>query len=226
MKYNFQPTWGEGLNRKDTTATFVFGYGGCLNTTSYSSKRLETTQQLEKLPIEGGAGINPYVNIAALKDSLDNWAARKGIDPAKVIISKATLIFPFEFPADISMLDYRYPSYLFPAYRATNTEESDMKYYYPYSDYALSGSSMGAINRSLGQYRCEVSSTMQKVMNMKREELGNKYDFWLYPLMYEEDSSYGQTYYYVDNYSYFMGVINGPKADRYPELEIVYAVMD
>ena len=63
-------------------------------------------------------------------------------------------------------------------------------------------------------------------MNMQKSELGTKYDFWLYPLMYETDETYGTTYYYIDNYSYFMGEINGPKAERYPELKIVYAVME
>lgn len=226
VKYNFKPTWGENLERKDTTASFAFGYGGCLNTSSYGSKYLETTEQLEKLPIEGAAGINPYVNIASLKDTLDKWAADNNIDPSKVIISKATLIFPFEFPDNLEMIEYKYPSYLFPAYRTAASDTTDTQYYFPYADYNLSGSTMGAMNRSLGQYNCEVSSTMQKIMNMDKEELGDKYNFWLYPLMYETDEYYGTTYYYIDNYSYFMGEINGPKAERYPMLEIVYAVMD
>ncbi|MBR5857154.1 MAG: hypothetical protein IKY70_07760, partial [Bacteroidales bacterium] len=138
IKYNFQPTWDEGLERKDTTASFAFGYGGCLNTSSYSSKHLETTQQLEKLPIEGVAGINPYVNMNSLKDTLDKWAADNGIDPSKILISKATMIFPFEFPDNLEMLEYRYPTYLFPAYRAASADTTVTgKYYYPYNDYNL-----------------------------------------------------------------------------------------
>ncbi len=226
VKYNFQPTWGENLERKDTTATFAFGYGGCLNTSNMGSQNLATAQQLEKLPVEGNAGINPYVNMRSLKDSIDIWAAKNNIDPSKILISKATIVFPFEFPTDLEMVEYRYPSYLFPAQRKSASDATSSLYYYPYEDYNLSGSTMGAMNRSLNQYSCEVSSTMQKVINMKKEELGSKYDFWLYPLMYETDEYYGNTYYYIDNYSYFMGEINGPKAERYPELEIIYAVMD
>ena len=42
----------------------------------------------------------------------------------------------------------------------------------------------------------------------------------------ESDSYYGTTYYYTNNYSYFKAILNGPKAERYPELRLVYAVLE
>ena len=41
----------------------------------------------------------------SLKDTLDKWASDNGIDPAKVLISKATMVFPFEFPDNLEMME-------------------------------------------------------------------------------------------------------------------------
>ena len=226
LKYNFQPTWEAGLARKDTLIALTFGSGFSLNTSKYSSASLETDDELEELPIEGMGGIAPYVDIKALKNTISAWAAEKGYDESKVMISKATLVFPFELPENLDIIPYTYPSYLFPANRKKVDDKSDAKYYYLIDDYNSTDNPIGAMNRSLLQYSCDLSSTIQKIINKPASELDSTYSFWLYPLMTETDSYYGTTYYYVNNYTYFNAKINGPAHQRHPELQLVYTVVE
>lgn len=225
LRYNFQPTWEEGLERKDTLIALAFGQGYCLNTSTYGSSHLETTEPLDVLPVEGAGGINPYVNIQSLKDTIDNWIAKKGYDPTKVLVAKASIILPFEMPENIDLIPYRYPTYLFPTHRTQVNDATAAKYYYLFDDYGSTSNPLGAMNRSLFNYTCDLSTTIQQIINKEKSELDDTYNFWIYPLMSETDANYGTTTYLIDNNSYFMGKINGPKADRYPELKIVYAVM-
>ena len=227
LKYNFQPTWDKTIGRKDTTIGISFGYGYALNTTQQSSENLETKDELEYLPIEGMAGVVPYVDVKDLKKKLNEWAAAENIDPAKIIVSKATLIFPFELPQNLDEITYKYPAYLFPTNKKNVNDTTNVKYYYPLEDYNSTDNPLGVINRSLFHYSCDVSSTIQKIINKKEEELDITYNFWMYPLMSETDRYYGNTYYNVNNYSYFNAKINGPAhPDRQPELQIIYAVME
>lgn len=227
LKYNFQPTWDENLARKDTTIALSFGYGYLLNTSKYSSADLETTEPLEELYLEGIGGIAPYVDIKELKSAISNWAAENNYDETKMLISKATLVFPFELqPEDYETASYRYPSYIFPANRKFHNDTTDIKYYYPLEDYNSTDNPLGAMNRSLMNYSCDVSDTMQEIVNKDISELDDTYSFWMYPLMYETDSYYGYTSYYINNYTYFNAKLNGPKAERHPELQLVYTIVE
>jgi Domain of unknown function (DUF4270) len=224
IKYNFQPTWEAGLSRKDTTVLFSFGDGFCVNTSSYSSAHLATAEPLtEEIPIEGIAGIKPYVDAKALKDTLNNWATKKRYNPKDILISKATVTFPFEIPQDLDMTTY--PSILFPAYRT----DSLQRFYYPFKDIDVLGNSTGSINRSLCEYAMDIPSTIQKLINFeedKDKKLSKEFNFWLSPIRVESDETYGTTTYLVDTYNYYKGKINGPKAKRYPKLTLVYTVLN
>ena len=226
MKYNFQPTWAEGLSRKDTSIIIYFGYGYALNTAEHNSANLETDDELEYLPIEGMSGIAPYIDGKALKDTLDNWAAKEGINPAKILVSKATLVFPFEYPENLDIIPYQYPTYLFPTNRTRVNDTTKVEYYYPIDDYNSPDNPLGVMNRSLSHYSCDASSTIQKIINKKKDELDSTYNMWLYPLMSETDSYYGNTYYNINNYTYFNAKLNGPAHQRHPELQLVYTVIE
>lgn len=220
MKYNFQPTWQEGLSRKDTTVYLSYGDGYCLNTSSYSSEDLETDEPREILPVEGIAGIKPYVDAKVLKDTLDKWAQKNNYDPKKIIVSKASFSLPFEIPANFDMTTY--PTYLFPTQRIEN---KNVKIYYPFNDVNSTGNSLGAINRSLAEYQGDISSVIQQMLNKNAAEIEGKYDFWFAPIQQLTDQYYGTVSYSPDFYSYYVGKINGPKAERYPKLTLVFSVL-
>ncbi len=226
LKYNFQPTWDEGLARKDTTVGFAFGYGYLLNVSKYSSDKLETNEQLEELPIEGIGGIAPYVDVKDLKSVISGWISLNNYDPSKILIAKATLVFPFELPENLDIVPYTYPSQLFPTNRKYVNDTTKVKYYYPMEDYNSTDNPLGVMNRSLMHYSCDMSDTMQEIVNKPESELDSTYSFWLYPLMMETDSYYGTTSYYINNYSYFNAKINGPKHERHPELQLVYTIVE
>ncbi len=225
VKFNFQPTWAENLDRKDTLIAVALAYDYCVNTSSFESKEMVYDNK-DLLYVEGAGGVNPYIDVQALKDTLDNWAAKEGYDPSKIVIAKATINLPFELPENLDLVDYRYPDYLFPTQRRFLNNTSDLIYYYPFEDYNTTGNGLGAMNRSLMCYSSDFSMGVQEIINKDKSELDSSYNIWLYPLMYEEDQYYGTTYYYINNYSYYNGRINGPAAERYPELKIVYTVLE
>lgn len=226
LKYNFQPTYDKSLPRKDTTIALSFGYGYGLNTSHYDSANKQTDELLEKIPVEAMGGIAPYVDYKALKSLISGWAAENNYDESKILIAKASVEFPFELPENLDLVPYQYPTYLFPTNREFLNDTTDIKYYYLIDDYNSTDNPLGMMNRSLMHYSCDISSFIQKVTNKKLEELDNSYSFWMYPLMSETDSYYGSTSYYINNYSYFKAILNGPKAERHPELKLVYAVME
>lgn len=223
MKYNFQPTWGENLSRKDTIVYLSFGDGFCLNTSTYGSAVLATDQPQETLPVEGAAGIKPYIDAKALKATLDAWAAQNNYNPKNILIAKAVFSFPFEIPANLDMSNY--PSYLFPTYRGLPQSNSSLRYYYPFQDVNSTGNALGVLNRSLCEYSGNFSATIQKVINTDASQLGSDYNIWMAPISAVEDESYGTLSYISDLNGYYVGKLNGPKAVRYPSLTIVYSVL-
>ncbi len=227
VKFNFQPTWEEGLSRKDTTIRLVFGYNYALNTSSYSSKGMETYLADKSLYIEGMGGIAPFIEAKALKEMLDSWCTSQGYDPSKVVVAKATLSFPFEEPGNPDMYS-NYPSYLFPTRRLPISETSSTKYYYLCTDYNSTGNTYGAMNRALMKYEADFPYTIQEIINMDKAKVDSSYDIWIYPLTTTETQNYyGYTSiaYLINNYTYYNAKINGPGADRYPELKLVYTVI-
>ncbi len=228
MKYNFQPEWKEGLERKDTIVYMSFGDGYCLNTSEYGSANLETDQPLDILPVEGVAGVKPYVDAKALKSIIDAWVKENGYDNKKIIVSKALFSFPFEVPGNFDMT--KYPQYLFPTQRYANTIKSEdgkdinQKYYYLFDDVNTPGNNLGAINRSLCEYYGDISPMIQKMINKDASEINGRYNFWLAPLQSIKNQYNGTVSYHPDVYNYYVGKINGPEAVRYPELKILFAV--
>lgn len=226
MKINFKPTWDTELERKDTLLSFSFGNGYCLNTISSSSVPAQNPQQLTQIPIEGSAGINPYIDAQELKSLLDNWMREKGLNASKVVVSKATMHFPFEFPSDIEELKYNYPPYLFPIRRKYINDTSSIKYYFPFDDNGSKGNPIGAMNRSLKSYICDMTSTVQDFTSKEATEIGGEYDIWLYPIVQETDPTYGTVTISTDQVSYFNGKINGQAARRAPFLTLIYTVLN
>lgn len=226
MKINFKPTWDKELERKDTLLTFSFGNGYCLNTVSSSSAPALDPRQLTQIPVEGSAGINPYIDAQELKSILDNWMREKGLDGSKVVVSKATMQFPFEIPSDIEELEYNYPPYLFPVRRKYINDTSSTKYYFPFDDNGSKGNPIGIMNRSLKSYICDMTSTVQDFFSKEAPEIGSDYNIWLYPIVQETDPLYGSVSISTDQISYFNGRVNGQAAGRAPFLTVLYTVLN
>ncbi len=229
---DYQPTWEEGLSRKDTIFTLSCGRDFCLNLSSYESDAMQTSEPLEILPVEGVAGVKPYISKDQLKDAIDAWRISEGYEDKKIAIAKGALIFPFEIPQDNDMT--KYPQSLYPCYRDMDTT-FNVECFYSFEDINVTGYSIGAINRSLCEYKVDIPTVIQDFVNKSKSELDNTYNMWMMPVYSETDETYGTTYFYIDNATYYVGNINGPKYSkvhegeskpRRPKLQMVYTVID
>src|SRR5574344_154669 len=222
LKYNFQPTWKSGMARKDTTVVMSFGYKFCLNLSSYSTANKETTVAQTVLPVEGIGGIKPYIKMDALKDQIDAWIKAKGYDRTKILLSRATITFPFSAPENIDKLTH-YPAYLFPCYRKKETDYN-ITYYYNCDDINSNGNAKGVLDRTFNYYSGDITSTIQKMITKERSELYNTYNFLLMPIS-SSTNSYGTTSYSINIFDYNGGQLNGPASSNPPTLQLFYTIM-
>ena len=225
---NFQPTWGENLNKKDTIITYNIGYLNALNISTYSSQGLKSAEgesPREEIIFEGIGGVKPYITMKDLRQTLDNWIVSSGLDREKLVIAKATINLPFKREALLAGEDLTYPSSLFPANRFLDTTDNKV-YYAPLKDVNTSGNTYGAMNRSLAQYTGDVSSFIHKVIHKDLAELeskGDEYNIWFNPVTTQSDY-WGNVTYVLDNEYYYFGKINGPASSNPPTLTILYAL--
>lgn len=226
VKFNFQPTWCDTVGRKDTLIPIMFGDSYCVNTAEHQTQYTYNGEELERIPIEGIAGLTPYISATDLKDAIEAWKAENGYENAKILVAKATINLPYPEPENSDDFTYKYPKYIFPNHRLRLSDTSLIKYYYPFGDYESTGNPLGAINRSLSKYVCDFSETTQKFISKDKESLNSSFDIWLRPIYSETNSTYGTVNYYTDLYVYYMGYINGPKAERYPTLDFIYTIVE
>ena len=223
---NFQPTWGEGLARKDTLVSFNYGMNHCLNISTYESNKLQTEEALEEISFEGCAGLKPYISKDDLKMVIDNWKTREGLMGKDIVIAKGALVFPFEMPADLDMTTY--PGSLYPCIREYDTTYK-ATFFYPASDITADGMSLGTLNRSLCEYRMDIPSLIQDFVSMEAYELDDlKHNIWIMPTITETDSYYGETSHRIESTTYYTGKINGNRTKSEkggPKLYLVYSVL-
>lgn len=221
MKINFKPTWESNLAKKDTTIYLKFGNSFCLNTSNYQShnSHLINNKDLSELPVEGIAGLKPYISASALKDLIDKWIKSENLNPSKIIVSNAKVELPFEAPLNYNFDNY--PSYLYPTIKTTDSS----KFFYPLNDINSTNNNMGAMNRSLNTYYGDMSATMQAFINGSQTGKRSESNIWFCPVV----SSYNQytsiTSYYTSTSTYNVGKVNGPAAKRYPKITLVYTVV-
>lgn len=224
MSVNFQPTWEEGLVRKDTLFALTYGVEKCLNLSTYESESLQTESPAEVMNIEGAAGNKPYISKTDLKNVIDQWLKKEGLEGKTIVISRGALIFPFEIPEDLDMT--KYPATLYPCNREYDTTYN-ANVFYPALDVNVSGYSVGNINRSLKEYRMDIPSIIQDFVSKDMSQLDDlTHNLWIMPISSSTDSYYGTVSYSIDLNTYFLGKVNGPLAERKPKLQIVYSVLD
>ena len=152
----------------------------CFNTTSQqtSSKAGPAT---DKVLIEGGGGLKPRIPAKSLKAVAEQIISSKGADPKNVVINKATIVMPFEFPEDYKEMDH-FPYYLSPTCRIiTDTSAT----YIGLTDSSSSDENQGDIDRSNLQFAPDITYHLQELLKikdtdtekMKRIENGS-YDIW------------------------------------------------
>lgn len=189
------------------------------NLFSHGSKTLETTTPKEKILIEGMGGIKPYINFKDVRTEFLAWAQKNNLDLNKVLIAKAELILPYEFPNDYTVME-QFPASVYLAYKYY-AEDYKSKMFYPIKDIYTVGA--GSLNRSLFQYSMDISTFLQHVLNNTLEE--EKWHTWITPITQVSNSYTGSVTYYVDNQIYSKATINGGLNTRKPKINITYSVL-
>ena len=218
-------------DREKVDTSFMFFFGPqerstnskqfALNICSHSSKEnfgkgenVIPVKDGEKIIVEGGAGMKPVIRASEIKnillkefgekrDQKTGALIREAIDTSTVVINKATIVLPFEFPADYKEMSH-FPPYLNPTSRIcgdTKTEEGkDVRFvtFAGLTDASVSTENMGQVNRSLLRYNPDISHHVQEIFKKlkkkdetlpENKELFESYDVWMLIMADEKVSS-------------------------------------
>jgi hypothetical protein len=212
-----------GFNKHDTTETFMVGYGYALNSIRTSSDALASDSPTDKLYIESMSGVKPMISGVKLREAIDSWIAEKGYSRNSILISRASLSFPYEVDVeDYDIVTNQYPQSIFPCFRYAATDSIRS---FRLLDEVYTNSAIGAISRSLKKYTCDITSYTQALIRMDVKDISNQYDLYLSPI-YSYTNSSNNTYYSFDAESYRKAILNGPSAQRKPSLTITYAILN
>ena len=231
--------------RKDTCVYFYYGASDFYNTDSlltstttgnYPQYALNLTSQqtedregyaTDKIYIEGGGGLKPVVRAEHLIELAQQAIASKGADPEQVVINKASLVFPFEFPADYLDMTY-WPQILSPTCKlVTEDEENGEKVatFMGLTDSSSSDENQGDVNRSILNYAPDITYHMQELLKIDRDDLENartqnllrgEYDVWLLIMANEQittttsgNQDLSDMYNYLAYQSYYNSMYGG-----------------
>ena len=192
--------------RKDTTLNFYFGAPkffdmdslftafGTTNSGTFPQYALNVTGQqtreregaaTDKVWIEGGGGLKPVISALSLKHQVEQAIAAVGGNPKDAVINKATLVFPFEFPEDYTVMDRFWPYRLSPTCRISVDEGTT---FMGLTDAGSSYENQGDVDRSLAVYRPDITFHMQELVKIDENTadkvntqylLSGNYDIWL-----------------------------------------------
>jgi hypothetical protein len=213
----------EGIDKDSTISFYTSNDLASINRFNHSSSNLETENASEKIFVEGLAGIKPYIDFSQVREDILNWASSANIsDPDNIVIIKAEIQLPFEYPEDFTRLNY-YPSQMFLCTRnSSDTSQNSAYIYEPLSDISYTQSN-GEINRSLRYYTFDISSYLHGVI--KDNYADNYLKTYIAPIYQVSDYYSSSVYYYFQNSFYSKAILNGTSSYRNPKLILTYTTM-
>ena len=153
-----------------------------LNLTGHQSRSKAGKISGERVMIEGGGGLKPVIKASTLKAMAEEMIASEGAEPGGVVINKASLILPFDFPENYKEMD-RFPHFLSPTCRLKNDTTAA---FMGLTDASSSDENQGDIDRSNLQFAPDITYHLQELLKIKdgdEEKLkrlkGGDYDIWL-----------------------------------------------
>lgn len=193
--------------RKDTTLLFYYGAQDfydidslltnsstgsypqySLNLTSQETRALEG-RATDKIYVEGGGGLKPKISGKTLKQMAENAIIEAGGNPATAVINKASIVLPFEFPADYTDMD-RWPQILSPTCRIIYDDEGEEQggaSFVSLTDSSDESANQGDVNRSTLRYAPDITYHMQSLMKIDEDDKSSEqtkmldegsYDVW------------------------------------------------
>ena len=136
----------------------------------------------ERIYVEGGDGVKPVISSKEIKESLTELFSEEGINPADVIIHKASVVLPYDFNTEDYDKMYLYPARLSPTCRITlenDESEEEQVTYAGLTDASVETENQGDINRSLNCYAPDISHHVQEILRRTEDSNYSDYDIWL-----------------------------------------------
>lgn len=203
----------EGKGVRDTTFYFYLGPVDLFDMTNVSTTSTAEYPQIaldvathesvtrrgekagDSFYFEGGRGLKPVIKAKSLREKLREVIGKYG-NPEEAIISKASIVLPFDFPDDYEDMVF-YPTNLNATCRIrTEKDENDADSketvrFAGLADANVSAENQGDINRSLCVYSPDITHHAQEMIRLKDDAIGriNNYDIWFFAVAEEEVSS-------------------------------------
>ena len=166
----------------------------------------------DKIYIEGGSGLKPMIPASYINSLVNTEIAKNGGDPATALISKATIVLPFEFPDNYEDM-FLYPQILSPT---VQIESESSVTFAGLTDASVSSENQGDVNRSLCNYSPDVTHHVQQIIRKEADSDMSNYDIWFLIMWYEkttttnaEASSMADYYQQLAYYSYYNQLYGG-----------------
>ena len=145
----------------------------CFNTTTHETREREGKPGAT-INIEGGGGLKAVFSAEEILGKLREDISQHG-DPASAIVTRATMVLPFELPEDYTEM-FRFPDYLSPTCRLSY---EDGVSFASLTDVSSSSEDPGKMNRSLLQYSPDITYHVQKLLQSTSSTKLSNYDIWL-----------------------------------------------
>lgn len=220
----------EGRGQVDTTFLFYLGPAQIYDLKGITSTSPTTYPQIayditthesgnlagkagEKIYLEGGKGLKPVIKAAGIREKVLEDILQHTEDPSSIVVSKATIELPFEFPDDYTKI-CQYPIMVSATCKiATDTSVT----YAGIADASASDENQGSIDRSNCRYAPDISHHVQEIIKLEDLEKIENYDIWLLAMASEtifsgSSSSSSSSSDYLDMLayqSYYNSMYNG-----------------
>ena len=134
----------------------------------------------DRILVEGGGGLKPVISATELYDKTKALIESRGGSLENTIISKATIILPYEMPEDYQDMKY-FPGILSPTIRTTSTDDDGNSYvqFAGLTDASISTEDQGDIDRSNMVYSPDISYHLQEILKRKDLSTLPNADIWL-----------------------------------------------
>ena len=166
----------------------------------------------DKVYIEGGSGLKPVIPADEIRRLVNTEIIAKGGDPKTALISKATIVLPFEFPDDYNMM-YLFPQILSPTVKISRDSAVAFA---GLTDASVSTENQGDINRSLANYSPDITHHVQQIIRKVDDPDISDYDIWFLIMWPEtttttnsEASQMADYYQQMAYYSYYNQLYGG-----------------
>jgi hypothetical protein len=140
-----------------------------------------------KLYVEGGSGVKPVISAKELYNKSKAAIEEKGGNIQDAIVTKATIVLPFDMPADYREMKY-FPKILSPTIRRTVKDDdgNETVQFAGLTDASVSTENQGDIDRSNLVYSPDISYHVQEILKRTDMDTADDADIWFLTIFTEQ----------------------------------------